>query len=184
MKMIALRRRPDEAVAYFPEADIIPDSAITLPGKPLFLPDFAADWEATLLVGFRVSRLGKGMAARFAPRYYDAVTLMMRLCPLPAAAWPGALASAFDGCIQQGEWLPLPPERSQAVTLACGGLSLTIGPEALAVDAAVEAVGRYLTIRNGDIICPVTLPVSIPVRVGDIIDGSIGPAPCLRVRLK
>ena len=56
MKLIALTRGLHEPVDLFPNAIVVPDSAITLPGRPLFVPDFAPCWEARIMVGVRVSR--------------------------------------------------------------------------------------------------------------------------------
>lgn len=189
MKMIALARGASAPVDDFPVVSVIPDSAITLPGKPLFVPDFAREWEACFMLGVRVSRLGKGVSARFASRYYDAVTLLMRLCPLPAASWPGGMASAFDGCIQQGEWSALPADLSALMTVGAAGLTLTLTADEAAIDRAVAAVARYLTIRNGDIIAPFTTRDAVPVKVGDIVEASLAwgdaePAMLLRARLK
>lgn len=189
MKMIALARRASDTVDDFPVVSVIPDSAVTLPGKPLFVPDFASEWEARFMLGVRVSRLGKGVSARFAPRYYDAVTLLMRLSPLPAESWPGGLASAFDGCIQLGEWSALPSDPAAPVTVCFAGLTVTLTPDEAAIDSAVAVVARYLTIRNGDIIAPFTSVDAVAVKVGDIIEGSLAwggsePAGLLRARLK
>lgn len=189
MKMIALARRASAPVDDFPVVSVIPDSAITLPGKPLFVPDFAPEWEARFMLGVRVSRLGKGVSARFASRYYDAVTLLMRLSPQPAEAWPGGMASAFDGCIQQGEWSALPADLSAPLTVSVAGLTVTLTPDEAAIDRAVAAVARYLTIRNGDIIAPFTTHEAIAVKVGDTVEASLAwgasdPATLLRARLK
>ena len=188
MKMIALSRQAGQPVDTFPDSVIIPDSAITLPGKPLFVPDFAETWEARLLIGVRVSRLGKGIAPRFASRYYDAATLLMQLVPVPAENFPGSLACAFDGCIQQGTWIEVQnmPDL-QNLTVSSGDMSLTFTSAQMAIDEAVASVARYLTRRNGDIICPLTLPWRFSVTTGDIIEASLGNQPgnaCLRARLK
>lgn len=185
MKLIALHRHPSQPVATFPDLDIIPDSAITIPGRgPIFIPDFAQRWRGSLMIGLRISRLGKGMEARFASRYYDAMTLILRLRPEPELSFPGALASAFDGCIGRGEWFPIPSDPSEPLTITAGDLAVTLTPEELAFDRAVAAAGRYLTLRDGDILASATLPVDFPLVSGDIIEASIGGQPCLRQRLK
>lgn len=187
MKMIVLTREPGHAVNVFPDTEIIPDSAITLPDRPLFLPDFAPAWEARLLLGVRVSRLGKGIAPRFAPRYYDAVTLFLQICPQPSATFSGALSYSFDGSIQQGRWIEINGWPEGNIDITCGDIALSLDQAALAVDEAVAAVAGYLTIRNGDIICPATLPVRLPVTTGHIIEASIPSLSgdiCMRARLK
>lgn len=190
MKLIALTRGLHEPVDLFPDAIVVPDSAITLPGKPLFVPDFTPGWEARIMVGVRVSRLGKGVAPRFAPRYYDAITLLMRLIPAGESCYPGALASAFDGCIQQGEWIDVASLDPDApLTVDCCGEHIDITRSDLAIDEAIAAVARYTTIRNGDIICSATLPWSAGVAPGHTVGATIGQPgmetpSCLHARLK
>ncbi|MFG6424008.1 MAG: hypothetical protein K1V71_06340 [Paramuribaculum sp.] len=191
MKLIALTRGLHEPVDLFPNAIVVPDSAITLPGRPLFVPDFAPCWEARIMVGVRVSRLGKGIAPRFAPRYYDAITLLLRLIPTGGSGYPGALAAAFDGCIQQGEWIDIASLELEApLTIDCCGERIEARHVDLAIDEALAAVARYTTIRNGDIICSATLPWSAEVAPGHMVEASIGqpgapsPLPCLHARLK
>ena len=52
-----------------------PDSAILKNGKHFYMPDFLGriDYEAEVVV--RISQLGKSIPARFAHRYYDAITV-------------------------------------------------------------------------------------------------------------
>ena len=51
------------------------DSSLLKDGKPFFLPDDMGqiDYETEIVV--RICRLGKAIPARFAHRYYDAVTV-------------------------------------------------------------------------------------------------------------
>ena len=53
------------------DIDFHPDSALLLPGRPLFYPDFGGDWHACLFLAIRINRLGKSVSEKFAPRYYD-----------------------------------------------------------------------------------------------------------------
>ncbi len=183
MKLIALSRRPGAALEPFPRAAIIPDSAIILPGRPLFVPDFTDRWRAELLPAVRISRLGKGMAERYASRYYDAVTLLMRLCP--PEEFEGALASAFDGAIMLGSWLPLSGiDLSEPLEIRAGEMTVTLTPPEMALDAAIAAIGQLMTLRNGDIIAPVAIPLSIAPAPGIIIEASLNNQPALRARLK
>ena len=52
-----------------------PDSAILKKNKPFFLPDFSADVQFEAEVVLRISRLGKGISVKYAPRYFDALTV-------------------------------------------------------------------------------------------------------------
>ena len=50
--------------------ELIADSAVTLPGRPMFLPDIPEvdSWVALPLLGVRLCRLGKTVGEKFAPR--------------------------------------------------------------------------------------------------------------------
>lgn len=183
MKLIALDRRPGIAVAPFPRAAIIPDSAIILPGRPLFVPDFTASWRAELLPAVRISRLGKGMAERFATRYYDAVTLLMRLCPPPE--FEGGLASAFDGTIMLGCWIPVSDiDLGAPFVIRAGEEEWSVAPADLGIDSAIAAIGQLMTLRNGDIVSPAALPLAVNPAPGVIVEATLNGSAALRARLK
>ena len=54
---------------------IKPDSAILKSDKPFFLPDFSQRVEFETELVFRICKVGKNISAKFAHRYYDAVTV-------------------------------------------------------------------------------------------------------------
>ena len=51
-----------------------PDSALVLQGRPLFMPEEGEGWQAQICLAVKISRLGKNISEKFAPRYYDAVS--------------------------------------------------------------------------------------------------------------
>lgn len=123
----------------------IPDSAILRSGGPFFIPDFAADFRAYTATAYRIGRLGKGIARRFASRYIDAssaaavvvaVDLLERCrrCGLP---W--APAVAFDKCCWLGNFMPV-----EALMLS--------EAKRIAVEKAVEILSRDITLKTGDLI--------------------------------
>ena len=68
MKVIAFDRTPDSPLDMPLGADIMPDSAIIKDSKPFFLPPLSDNWDYYICPAFRVSRLGKNIGVRFAPR--------------------------------------------------------------------------------------------------------------------
>ncbi len=191
MKLIAFNREPGDPIGEIPAIDLIPDSAIILPGRPMFLPEWSSRWKAELLPAVRISRLGKAIKARFAPRYYDAVTLLLRLRPtdleesLRSAGLSAAIASAFDNCVQLGEWITLPPEGiDRDLEISFSDRTVTLTPSQLEVNGAIEAAARFLTIKTGDIIAPLALPTGAEVAVGLDFRASINSRPALTARLK
>lgn len=191
MKTMILTRHPGTCIMEEPEMWLVPDSAIVLPGRPLFLPDFSQEWTAHISPALRVSRLGKGISSKFASRYYDALTLIVRLQPedmvseMKLSGGPQCLAAAFDNCLQLGKWIELTetglPDKLE---ITANGATLAINAEELKADMAVSVISRYMTIRNGDIICPAQAPLSTPVSVGTTITASINGEECLSLRIK
>ena len=58
-----------------PEVCLMADSSLLKDGKPFFVPDFAPRFVAYPTVVAHVCRLGKNIARKFAPRYYDQLTV-------------------------------------------------------------------------------------------------------------
>ena len=52
-----------------------PDSALLKQNKPFYVPDFMGQIDYELEVVIRINRLGKGIAEKFASRYYTEVGL-------------------------------------------------------------------------------------------------------------
>lgn len=153
MKIIRITELAEEAML-----DFHPDSAVLLPGRPLFLPDFEAQPVARIYVGVRVNRLGKRVAEKFAERYYDAMAPVMILAyPDMPEKMQGTL-TGIDSSVAIGEWTD--PERFIALgALAAGGETASLeGLSREAVNRAVSAASRYVTLKMGDVIL---LPHSI-----------------------
>ena len=89
------------------------DSALLKDGKPFFLPDDMGrvNFETEIVV--RICRLGKAIPARFAHRYYDAVTVGIdftaidMLNKMREKGLPWEMCKAFDGSAVIGEWVPV-----------------------------------------------------------------------------
>lgn len=137
---------------------IIPDSAVTLPGRPIVMPDVGCTLLLRPLTAYRIGRLGKGIAPKYAPRYIDAVT-----CAAVLAAPPGELSpleltmlAATDNYLTVGDWT--------ATDSPCSPHTLYIEPSIEATTAgditeAIATASRSATLKTGDIILlPVTAP--------------------------
>lgn len=144
MKIIAF-----ESLAPVAEADFLPDSALLLPGRPMFYPESGAGWHLVPFTAVRLNRLGKGVAPKFATRYYDALAPALRLV-LPGCQAPGLL-SGMDASVVCGAWME-PHLFGSRLDALCGDhpLLFTAGPDAIA--AAIAAVSRLTTVKMGDII--------------------------------
>lgn len=189
MKAIAFDRNPGMPVRVPPAIDIIADSALVSAGRPMFLPDFSDAWEARFYVAYRISRLGKDIAEKFAPRYYDAFTIAVRLVPEAIEKVVGedlrstGVLGVFDYCVGTGEWLPL-PEAGKSVSIAGGGMDVDIPVAEISPDVAIHVVSGYCTLKTGDIVMPCMLPVRMPVKAGDNVSMTVDSKPCLDFRIR
>jgi fumarylpyruvate hydrolase len=99
--------KPDSPVIFMK-----PDSSILRNRRPFFLPDNLGriDYETEVVV--RISRLGKSIAAKFADRYWDAVTLGIDFTArdmqtdFRSKGLPWELCKGFDGSAVIGDWIP------------------------------------------------------------------------------
>lgn len=186
MKIIAFNRLPGTPVEAFGGIDIIPDSAMILPGKPLFVPDFGADrWIGKISLAFRINRLGKNISEKFAPRYYDAMSVAMRFFPegMDDDMTRRGLLSGCDGTFVHGEWVPLPPAGTP-VSISGPVPPVALSPVEIQIDTAIAAASRYMTLKTGDIILAATLNDTIPAVQDTAIAININNRPIFNLRIK
>ena len=175
--------------AYRPSEPVIflkPDSALLKDGKPFFVPDWARrfDYEAELVV--RICRLGKGIPARFAHRYWDAVTVGIDFTARDTQekarheGMPWTICKGFDGSAAIGTFQPLSLEGKGAgigFRLDKNGETVQQGDSSemlFSVDEIISYLSRFFTLRTGDLIYTGT-PAGIgAVKPGDHLQGYIG----------
>lgn len=139
-----------KAVLYIPglDASLLPDSAIQRDGKPFFIPPTSQHWSYMPAIAWRVARLGKNIAPRFASRYYDA------WCPCVITrgdiAGAGALALCHEGALIHGEWRSA--ESSGPVTFSLGNNLSTLTPDPESAVKAIAEISTYGTLKIGDIL--------------------------------
>ena len=194
MKIIAVGKNYAEHAFEFdgtidrPQVPLIfmkPDSAIIKNGKHFYVPDFLGrvDFEAEIVV--RINKLGKSIPARFAHRYYDAITVgidftardMQRAFIEAGAPWE--LSKGFDGSAVLGEFRPVEQYNINDVPF-----SLTIDDKVVQsastaqmlfkVDEIIAYISRFCTLKTGDLIFTGTPAGSGPVSIGTHLRGYIG----------
>ena len=194
MKIIAVGKNYREHALEFdgtgekPAVPIIfmkPDSAIIKNGKHFYVPDFLGqiDYEAEIVV--RINKLGKSIPARFAHRYYDAITVGIDFTArdmqrrLIAAGEPWDMSKGFDGSAVLGEFRPVEQYDINNIDF-----SLTINDEVVQsanssqmlfpVDEIIAYVSRFCTLKTGDLIFTGTPAGAGPVQIGTHLKGYIG----------
>ena len=145
------------------------DSALLKDHKPFFIPDHMGriEYETELVV--RICKLGKSIPARFASRYYDAVTVGIDFtarelqAKLKAKGQPWELAKGFDGSAVIGDWMELDKIKDIQMTrfhLDINGKTVQEGCSCdmlYKVDEIIAYISQYFTLKTGDLLytgCP------------------------------
>ena len=172
------------------------DSSLLKDGKPFFVPDDMGriDYETEIVV--RICRLGKAIPARFAHRYYDAVTVGIDFtarelqAELRKKGLPWEMCKGFDGAAAIGEWVSVEKFRDvQALQfhLDINGKTVQEGCTSdmlFKIDEIIEYISKYFTLKTGDIIYTGT-PVGVgPVNIDDHLSGYIEDRKVLEFNIK
>jgi 2-keto-4-pentenoate hydratase/2-oxohepta-3-ene-1,7-dioic acid hydratase in catechol pathway len=156
-----------------------PDSAILKKNKPFFIPDFSADVQYEAEIVLRISKLGKGIPAKYAERYFDALTVGIDFTArdlqkkFSQAGHPWELSKTFDGSAPLGNFIP--KERFADLTdinfiLDINGERKQTGNTSdliFSFDEIISYVSRYYTLKTGDLIFTGTPSGVGPVKKGD-----------------
>ncbi len=138
---------------------LMADSAFLRNRQPYFIPDHAPRFGALPVVAFRVGRLGKCIARRFAHRYIDALSPAFIVLPLDDNNTPldcHGMAAALDGGLLMGEWTTVDTSAQLPATAwSNADATGTITGDDLIVDPhdAVTFLSQYCTLKMGDIVC-------------------------------
>ncbi|MDE6392306.1 MAG: fumarylacetoacetate hydrolase family protein [Muribaculaceae bacterium] len=139
----------------------MPDSSVLRSGNPFFVPDSDTEYIAFPSVCYRIGRLGKSIAARFAHRYIDAATIAVavvaanRLREARRAGMPWTAATSFDRSCMLGNLTPIETFIEYGPTeIGFGGQTLTYDTALLRLqaDRLTEAISADNTLKNGDLI--------------------------------
>jgi 2-keto-4-pentenoate hydratase/2-oxohepta-3-ene-1,7-dioic acid hydratase in catechol pathway len=182
---------PSEPVVF-----LKPDSALLKKNKPFFLPDFSDNihYEAEVVV--KISKLGKSISAKFAPRYYDELTLGIDITARDiqsrnsAAGYPWELSKCFDGAAPVGEFVPVKSLKDVADI----DFRLEINDRVVqrsntsdmifSINEIIEFVSRYFTLKTGDLIFTGTPSGVGRLNRNDHLVAYLGERPLLDFRIK
>lgn len=170
--------KPDEPVIFLKA-----DSSLLKDHKPFFIPDHLGRIEYETEMVVRICKLGKTVPVRFAPRYYDAVTVGIDFTArelqkrLSQKGQPWDLSKGFDGAACLGEWVPKEKFLDiQALLfhLDINGKTVQQGCTAdmlYRVDEIISYISRFYTLKTGDILYTGTPAGVGPVHVDDHLEG-------------
>ena len=167
--------KPDEPVIFLKA-----DSSLLKDHKPFFIPDHLGRIEYETEMVVRICKLGKTVPVRFAPRYYDAVTVGIDFTAqkrLSQKGQPWDPSKGFDGAACLGEWVPKEKFLDiQALHfhLDINGKTVQQGCTAdmlYRVDEIISYISRFYTLKTGDILYTGTPAGVGPVHVDDHLEG-------------
>lgn len=143
------------------------DSSLLNNRKPFFTPENGRISAYACLV-IRICRLGKNIAARFADRYYDALSYGINFVDEQALAHNNhAAAYGFDYSLAIGEWV-------ESVE----------GTPLIPIEEAIHRVSQVMTIRTGDLIFIDLQGEPLPTKRETIIEKTINENTILYCKIK
>lgn len=161
MKLLAFNRTLSEPLLQPAQMSVVADSAITDYRRPVFLPDFDEQWGGEMYLAVKISRLGKNISEKFAPRYYEEISCCLMPQPLTVGKQfqqlqqPTGLITSMDNAAITGAWLPLAELPENHLTINALNLdTIVVDNYRDLIAQAVSLASRYATLKTGDIILP------------------------------
>ena len=186
----------DNAKPTDPVIFLKPDTAILLKKQPFFIPEFSNEvhHEVELLV--RINKIGKHIDQKFAHKYYDEIGLGIDFtardlqAELKEKGLPWEKAKAFDGSAVIGKFIE--KEQFKDVnninfSLKRNGNTVQNGNSMLMmwkIDALIEYISKYFTLKIGDIIFTGTPAGVGKVETNDVLKGFIEETEMFSIKVK
>jgi len=173
-----------------------PDSALLKNNKPFFLPDFSDNIHYEVEVVIKICKLGKGISAKYAHRYYNELTVGIDLTARDIqgrhkkAGLPWEISKGFDGAAPIGTFVPV----SSIGDIRNVDFSLKINDKEVqksntsdlifGVDEIIEYVSKFFTLKTGDLIFTGTPSGVGQLKRNDNLVAYIGDKPLLDFMIK
>ena len=173
------------------------DVSLLKDGKPFFIPDFSSDVQYETEIVVKINRLGKSIHRKFAPRYYDEITVGIDMTArdlqqkLKQGGLPWEISKAFDNSAIIGQFVSLKAE----------GLDIDAIPFRLDIDGKtvqqgntadmifntneiIEYVSRFITLKMGDLIFTGTPAGVGKVAINNCLQGYVNDKKLLDFQIK
>ena len=117
------------------------------------------------------------------------MTLILRAQPLDLinqlniSGQQSAISTAFDGAIIQGQWLPIPTDKT-TIDLTLNGELYDIDLTTSYIDNAIAQLSSYFTLKIGDIKIAGSTSHSIKVEIDSNITATLNGTECLNFKIK
>jgi len=203
MKIICIgmnyRRHAIEMGRPFPSEPVVfmkPDSSILRKNKPFFLPDFSSEIHYEVEVVVKISKLGKSISPKFAPRYYDEITAGIDITArdlqtrLSKSMLPWEISKGFDGAAPLGRFIPVSLagdtgnldfrlEINDKIVQQSNTSDMIFG-----INEIVSYVSGFFTLKTGDLIFTGTPSGVGPLRRNDHLVAYLKDLPLLDFMIK
>jgi 2-keto-4-pentenoate hydratase/2-oxohepta-3-ene-1,7-dioic acid hydratase in catechol pathway len=192
MKLICIGRNYTEHIKELknekpsdPVVFLKPDSSILPNKQPFFIPDFSDDIHHEVEVLVKITKVGKHIDKKFAPKYYDEIGLGIDFTArdlqsqLKDKGLPWEKAKAFDGAAVVGKFVSKKEFKNVDninFSLQKNGNLVQQGNTSFMlwkIDEIIEYVSKYFTLKIGDIIFTGTPAGVAKVYADDILTGFI-----------
>ena len=163
--------KPVEPVIF-----IKPDSAVLPREQDFYIPEFSKDIHYEVEVLVKIKKVGKHIALKFAPNYYDEIGLGIDFTArdlqlqLKEKGLPWEKAKGFDGAAVIGKWFPKSEFKDVDdlnFSLLKNGKPVQRGNTGLMlwkIDEIISYVSKFFMLKKGDVIFTGT-----PAGVGRVI---------------
>lgn len=172
------------------------DSSVILKNNPFVIPEFSDDIHYEVEVLVKINKIGKHIDQKFAHKYYDEIGLGIDFTArdvqsqLKDKGLPWEKAKAFDGSALIGNFLP----KSQFTSVDDINFSLTQNDTVVQsantnlmlwkIDALIEYISKYFTLKIGDIIFTGTPSGVGRVAPNDVLKGYIENQELFSIKVK
>lgn len=171
---------PTEPVIFFK-----PDCALLRNNQPFYIPSFSKNLHYEVEIVFKINKVGKSISKKFAHRYYDSIAVgidftardLQEKCRTKGLPWE--ISKAFDNSAAISRFISLDDVKD----INNLNFSLTKNDEVVQkgntsdmifhIDAVIEYISQFVTIKVGDLIYTGTPSGVGPVNIGDRLQAFI-----------
>ena len=160
-----------------------PKSALLLPGKPMYYPEFTDDLQYECELVIKIGKNGKFIQEKFANKYYSQITLGIDFTARDVQkeqqkkGLPWEIAKAFDGSAAVGDFIALNDDihvDDLDFHLDINGVKVQDGHTRdmiFKVDNIIAYASKFFTLNIGDLIFTGTPSGVGPLSLKDKMDG-------------
>ncbi len=182
-----------------PEAPVLflkPKTALLLPDKDLYYPEFTKDLHYECELVIKISSNGKHIGERFAHKYFNEISVGLDFTARDVQqqqkekGLPWEIAKAFDGSAAVGKFQPVAPDKNLtevAFHLLQNGNEVQrefSGEMLFSIPQIIAYASRYFTLNIGDLIFTGTPPGVGPVQINDKLECFLNNEKLLEVNIR